>query len=174
MKKRGNLSKRGQVKGQLKLSFGMIFSIILIIIFFIFAFFAIKSFMGIKNSAETGKFINDLETDIDRVWKSAQSSQQKEYFIPSGVDAVCFTDFEISAKGANRERYDELKRSFYGSENLIFYPFGSSDLDSTIVENIDLAEITKDENPFCLENQEGKINLVLKKDFGEILVKITR
>ena len=66
-------------KAQIKLSFGMIFSIILIIVFLAFAFYAIKVFLGIQNTAQIGKFISDLKSDVDRVWKSTESSEEKEY-----------------------------------------------------------------------------------------------
>jgi len=84
--------KRGK-NGQIKLSFGMIFSIILIIVFLAFAFYAIKTFLGIRDAAQTGKFINDLKSDIDRVWKSTESSEEREYVLPSKIDYICFVDF---------------------------------------------------------------------------------
>ena len=161
-------------RGQLKLSFGMIFSIILIVIFLVFAFYAIKTFLGISDSAKTAKFVNNLQADIDRVWKSAQSSQEQEYFLPSKIEYVCFVDFFISEKGEKGHFYSELKRSYYGSENMVFYPFGSSELGSREIKNIDLIEITLDENPFCIQNTNGKAKLTLVKEFDDALVTITR
>lgn len=160
-------------RGQLKLSFGMIFSIILIIIFLVFAFYAIKTFLGISDSVKTTRFVNDLQADIDTVWKSAQSSQEQEYFLPSKIEYICFVDFSISEKGEKENFYSELKRSYYGSENMVFYPFGSSETGSYEIKNIDLIEITQDENPFCIQNTNGKAELTLVKELNDALVTIT-
>ena len=141
-------SKRGQVK----LSFGMIFSIILIIIFLAFAFYAIKIFLGIQDSTQTKKFINDLKSDIDRVWKSTESSEEKEYSLPKKIDAVCFTDDDYE------NLYFQADKYFEGGQ----------------IEHIDILEITSSEDPYCIENTDGKIKLTLIKDIGEALVTIIR
>ena len=165
--------KKGK-NGQIKLSFGMIFSIILIIIFLAFAFYAIKIFLGIQHDAQTGKFINDLKSDIDRVWKSTESSEEKEYALPSKINYVCFVDFSVSAKGGNAYLYNELERGYFGNENMVFYPLGSSDIASTKIINIALSKITFDENPFCIENVRKKVKLTLVKEIDEALVTIIR
>lgn len=165
--------KKGK-NGQIKLSFGMIFSIILIIVFLAFAFYAIKTFLGIQDAAQTGKFINDLKSDIDRVWKSTESSEEKEYVLPSKIDYVCFVDFELPANGPRRDIYSELRFVYFGDENMVFYPLGSSNIDSIDITNIALSEIIFDENPFCIENVRKKVKLTLVKEIDEALVTITR
>lgn len=161
-------------RGQLKLSFGMIFSIILIIIFLVFGFYVIKNFILLQDSVKTERFLNDFQADIDRIWKSTESSQQKEYIIPSGVGFACFVDYGVSKKGTESYLYTQLRIFYSGSENLIFYPLGSSGVESKKINNIDLEKITQEENPFCIENNNGEIQLTLMKDFDEALVTITR
>jgi len=143
--------KRGK-NGQIKLSFGMIFSIILIIVFLAFAFYAIKTFLGIQDAAQTGKFINDLKSDIDRVWKSTESSEEKEYVLPSKIDAVCFRD-------------DEYENLFFQSDKFF---------EGRQINHIDISKIISIENPFCIENVRGKVKLTLVKKIDEALVTITR
>lgn len=143
--------KRGR-KGQIKLSFGMIFSIILIIVFLAFAFYAIKIFLGIQDAAQTEKFINDLKSDIDRVWKSTESSEEKEYVLPSKIDAVCFRD-------------DEYENLFFQSDKFF---------EGEQINHIDTSKITSTENPFCIENVRRKVKLTLVKEIDEALVTITR
>ena len=65
-------------RGQMKLSFGMIFSIILIIIFISFAFYAIQKFLSIQNSVQVGKFVNEFQQNVDKIWKGSQGSEKKE------------------------------------------------------------------------------------------------
>jgi len=166
---------RKEKRGQIKLSFGMIFSIILIIIFLGFGFYAIKTFLKIQHIAQTGQIISDLKSDVDDVWKSTESSQEEEYNLPSKIDYVCFFDFSVPARGKNADLYTELKKFYYGEDNFAFYPpLGSSSSDSAEIEHINLKEITKKENPFCIEKTEGRVKLTLIKKIDEALVTITR
>ncbi len=163
-------------RGQLKLSFGMIFSIILIIIFLAFAFFAVKKFIGIGNAAQIIKFKNDLQSDIDNLWRGSQGSEEHEYFLPSKIKYVCFADYNYTggARGVNQEFYDGLQLGFHGTENLFFYPLGSADeMGSSKIKHIDLAKITESANPFCIKTISGKLRLTLKKNYGDVLVTIT-
>jgi hypothetical protein len=162
-------------KGDFSISFGMIFSIILIIIFIIFAFWAIQKFLGIQNSAEAGKFVGDLQADIDKIWKGSEGSQQQEYFIPSKVKYVCFADYISDARGKNLNFFKDLNPAFNGEENLFFFPIGSANgLDSVTLKHIDLGNTTAVDNPLCFDNIKGKVHLTIKKSFGEALVRIVR
>lgn len=160
-------------KGQIKLSFGMIFSIILIVIFLSFAFYVIQKFLDIKNSVEVGKFVEDLQNDVDKMWKSSQGSQEKEYLISSKVEQVCFIDYDSVNKGESSELYQKLKQVYYGDENVFFYPVGSGNgLDATEIDHINLEKVTEDKNPYCIESEKGKIKIIISKNFDEDLVQI--
>jgi len=159
-------------RGQMQLSFGMIFSIILIVVFLGFAFYAIKTFLAFQDSAKAGKFFDEIQGDIDRVWKSSRSSEQQEYVVPSGADFVCFVDFSSDAKGENSIFYSELERADYGSENLVFYPVEFTGFESKEISHINIEETTAEENPLCIKTSNSRVALVLKKDFGEALVTI--
>ncbi|MDD5699726.1 MAG: hypothetical protein PHH00_00840 [Candidatus Nanoarchaeia archaeon] len=146
------MDKRGK-KAQIHISFGMIFSIIMIIIFIGFAIFAIQKFLGIQRSIQTTKFYDDLQTDINAVWNSAQSSQAKSYDVPGSIGKICFV--------------------YPGSENMITYDGSGKPTGSKNIENIDIVTIASGGSP-CFENTDGKINLVLRKDFDDILVTIEK
>ena len=162
-------------RGQMKLSFGMIFSIILIVIFIAFAFYAIQKFLDIQNSVQVGKFTEDFQNEIDKIWKGSQGLQKKEYFLPEKITHVCFTDYSSNGRGFNRSFYDELELVYYENENLFFYPVGSAQgLDAKEMKHIDLEKTTNSENPLCAENINGKVSFTIKKDFGEALVTITK
>ena len=161
-------------KAQMQISFGMIFSIILIIFFLAFAFFGIRAFLGVQGSGETAKFLNDFQSDAEKVWKSAQSSENEEYTLPDERSFVCFVDFSSSARGAKNGIYNELKRAYYEKENIVFYPLEFEGTESAEIKYIDLTAITENENPFCIENINGKIKLRLTKGFGDNLVTIER
>ena len=161
--------------GQEHLSFGMIFSIILIVVFVAFAVYAITKFLSIGEIAQIAKFAEQMESDIDKIWKGSQGSRTAEYFLPSKIEYVCFADYNSNKKGANQGFYDELNLVYSSGENLFFYPVGSSEgLTSKEVKHIDIEKITEKENPYCIKNTDGKIKITLKKDFSEALVTITR
>ncbi len=171
------MMKRGSRAGQMNLSFGMIFSIILIVVFIVFAFYAIGKFLDIQKAAKTGQFIDALESDVNRMWTSSQGSQSLEYSLPTSVDYVCFADFSQGSmkNGPRQDFYADFNLVHFNDENMFFYPVGSGGaVDSTNIDNIDLGEITKQENPYCISNVKGKIKLTIKKGIDESTVTITR
>lgn len=168
--------KKSDIRGALNLSFGMIFSIILIIFFLVFAFYGIRLFINMQNSAITGKFLDDLQTDINQIWRAQEGSKIFEYNLPSKINLVCFIDSENQQRGENTNIYSELTSEilFYGREkNLVFFPI-LSNMGSAEIKNIDLGSITSQENPFCIESERGKIKLKIEKNFDDALVRITR
>jgi len=179
MKISRNLNKRGLVRngrGQIKISFSMIFSIFLIVVFLAVAFYAIKTFFNFQDSAEVGIFINDLQTDVDRIWRSTESSQTREYNLPDEISKVCFVDFGegVGSSGDFAHLYNELKFYDVGERNMMFYPPEASDTEGTNIENINVEETTRFDNPFCLDVSQGKLELTLVKNFGEARVRVER
>jgi len=153
--------------GQVKLSFGMIFSIILIIVFIAFAFFAIQKFLSLGEIISVGKFADNIQSDIDKLWKSSQGSQELGYSLPKEIEWVCFANLSELEQGAyaNEDFYGEFKK-YFTDENLFFYPIGSTELNGLEIEHIDFSD-----NPICFEN-DGNVKIFLKKDFGEALVSV--
>ena len=75
-------------KGQLKISFGMIFSIILIVVFIAFAGYAIVKFINLQQTIQIESFKNDLQNDVNAL--SGGDSYQREYYLPKKINEVCF------------------------------------------------------------------------------------
>ncbi|MFH1801291.1 MAG: hypothetical protein ABH804_00440 [archaeon] len=162
-------------RGQMQLSFGMIFSIILIVIFISVAFYAILKFLDVQNSMKVGKFLNDFQTDVDRMWKGSHGSQEVEYYLPSKIEYVCFIDYSLQSKGSRADIYNKMKQVYYEHENIFFYPLGSAEgMDASEIEHINLEKITESENPYCVQNVDGKIKFTLKKNYDEATVDVTR
>jgi uncharacterized protein (UPF0333 family) len=132
-------------RGQLKLSFGMIFSIILIIIFLGFAFYSIIKIVDFQKKTQVGLFIENFQTDIDNMWQSSKGSQQKDYSLPSNIIEVCFEEGNI----------------------ITFNPLSASqNFNGHEIKHVTIA------GNFCVENLNGKINIKISKDFDEELVNI--
>ena len=118
---------------------------------------------------------DDFQADIDKVWRGSQSSVEKEYSLPKKVVYICFRDYSSKQKGINKDLYDVFLDVYFEKENFFFYPIGSGlGLDSKEIKHIDLEKTTENENPLCIENMNGKVNFILKKNFGETLVTIKK
>ena len=141
----------GDKKGQMKLSFGMIFSIILIIFFMAFAFFAIKKLIEFQDDVKLKKFVDDLKKDIKKIWRSSGSSSETfSYSVPKKVERICFVQPEYE----NDENFE-----IHFSDR----PFP----DERLIEHVNL---TKREE--CFYPSKGRMELILKKDFGERSVTV--
>ena len=139
-------------RGQMKLSFGMIFSIFLIIIFIAFAVYAITKFINLQKTIQIESFGNGLQEDVNNMWKSPRGSQPETYSLPNKIEAVCFTN-------------NEFKNLMFRSSELI---------DRKNIMYIDVSKITASEDPYCIPNINGKVKLIISKDFNEDLVTIIR
>jgi hypothetical protein len=137
-------------RGQLEISFGMIFSIILVIFFLAFGFYAITKFIELQQSVQVETFLDDFQEDINAIWKSPQGSQSRTYVLPTKITAVCLTD-------------DPDMNLEFTSKEII---------PGDYIKNLNIENITAEEDPFCVENIKGKINLVISKEYGETLVSV--
>lgn len=158
-------------KAQMKMSFGMIFSIILIVIFLSFAIYVILKFLDMQTSVQTNKFVDDLQDDIDKIWKGSQGSNQYEYALPSKIKYVCFVDLTKRSSGDNRDWYVEFRDDYVTGQNMFFYPFDVVSPRAVELENVYLGLTLTNANPYCIVN-DGKIKITLEKEFGESLVTI--
>ncbi len=140
-------------RGQIQLSFGMIFSIILIIVFIAFAIYAIIQFLGLQNSIKINTFYSTLQGDVNTIWNSAQATQAKSYNLPSSIKEICFTNT--------------------GSENLIIYTDNNRPQSSHNIDNLNITAMTAQGEP-CFNVIKDQVNFVLQKNFGDTLVTIRK
>ncbi len=163
--------KRGSKRklGQLKISFSMLFSIILIIAFLAVAIYAIKFFLDQKKCAEQGIFKQDLQEEINRAWSSDESSFVFSHTLSKSLDYVCFINSKEGARG-NTELYnDVLKYGLTPETNMFYWPLRKACKDARVfsLEHIDIEKITEKENPYCIEVVEGKVKIKIEKGFSE-------
>ncbi len=158
-------------KGQIDISFGMIFSLILIAVFLAVAFFAIKAFLDQKKSIDEGIIIRDLQIEVDRIWRSSQgeTNYKFERKINEKITYVCFYDRDKTISGGFQDIGKELKRVGSSEANLYFYPTRASNLESAKIKNVNM--ILK-MNPYCIPTDSGFIEITLSKDVGESLVNV--
>lgn len=135
-------------RGQLELSFGTIFSIILIIAFLVFAFYAIQKFLAMQDAIKTEQLMDDIQKDIDKMYASTQGNKTVEYSVSSKVISVCFNEYEEQNLVVN------LKRS----------------VESATLKHFNSAESLKAQRNICVKPVGGKIKYSLIKKYGDPLV----
>ena len=72
--------------------------------------------------------------------------------MPKKIESVCFTN-------------KETKNFYLKLKNYV---------DRREIVHINIEKITYDEDPYCIENKNGKVKMILKKDSKESSVTITR
>ncbi len=166
------MEKKAGRKGQLEISFGMIFSVLLVVIFIVVAFYVIRHFLELKDCTLVSQFYDDLQDNLDKVWKSQESNEAFSALLPSGITYVCFADMSKPERGGPEGVYQALRRNLAARHNVFLYPRRKAcDLSSQEIEHLDLQNITKTENPYCVAS-DGKVKFRIEKGFYDALVRI--
>jgi uncharacterized protein (UPF0333 family) len=140
-------------RGQINLSFGMIFSIVLIIVFIAFAIYAIVHFLALQDSIKLTTFDNTIQNDVSTVWNSAYSTKTLSYNLPTSIQEVCFTNI--------------------GNDNLILYAGDNKPETSYNIDHINITATTA-QGDLCFNVVNGQFSLNLQKKFSDTLVTITK
>jgi hypothetical protein len=153
-------------RGQLRISFGIIFSIFLIIIFIFFAFKAISSFMDLNECAEVGRFYTSFQNSVDSARESHATNQPFEIKLDSGIDKICFVDLNSSQRGpiALPDQWS-MGDNFF----LIFDGDSCGNMGNHQFKNLNITKITEILNPNCFENGQ---DITIKKVIGPRLVTV--
>jgi hypothetical protein len=160
-------------KGQLELSFGMIFSILLIITFITIAGYVLYKFVDFGKGANVNLFVQELQESIDKLWAAPQGTQDLTWSLDDSVTQICFVDFSKPSNN-NRELYQELSRfSDDPKINMFLYPIvgGSGNNAGRAIEHVNISSTTAQKNPYCIPNS-GKMTVTIKKSFNEALVTV--
>jgi hypothetical protein len=140
-------------RGQMQMSFGTIFAIILIIFFIAFAVFGIGKLMKTMQYAKVKSFQKELQEDIDARFYGEYGSERVEYFLPKKIEKVCFIEDEF--------------------ENMYFLPLG--EFNGGDLSHVDFSKtIPPNSEEICANVNEGKLVLYLRKNSGETLVTIVK
>ena len=79
-------------KGQMQISFGMIFSILLVICFISFVIYVIIYFLNFSDKVRIEQFEQEIQESIDKIWRSVQGSKTVKLGLPKKIEKVCFLD----------------------------------------------------------------------------------
>jgi hypothetical protein len=165
-------------KGQMQISFGMIFSIIIIIAIIAVAVYVIIYFLNLNKCTETGTFKQKLQERIDQAYSGGKTLGGFDVAtLPSAVKYVCFGNYGNGYLGqaTNDERtaYQGLVRYANPDINMYIYPPGSGcnkGLSTFELEHIQ----TVQDKFFCVKVNDGKASIKISKSVEDALVTISK
>ncbi len=155
-------------KGQIQISFGMIFSIIIIIATVAIGFYVINYFLDLASCSKIGVFWDSLNKDIDKAWVSDMSQTVFKGELPSGISKICFGNFTMNYAREDIEQFEFLKRYESRGRNAYLYPPGKAcDLGFFELKHIEVDEF------FCVPVRSGSASIKLTKTTFDPLVRLT-
>lgn len=157
-----------QKRGQLEISFGVIFSIIIIIATIAIAGYFIQKFISTSGCVDVQLFYSDIQKEVDSVWKSPIAQNPFTINAPRGIEAVCFGNLSIGLPTA----YKDLEKYSSVSENVFLYPTKKACSGQNAYAKI---EHIHPEVLVCAPVVNGKIAIVFSKESSsETFVKVSR
>jgi hypothetical protein len=157
-------------KGDINLSFGMIFSIVLIAVFIFAAIYGINFFLRSAKGMQIGSFYQDLQREVNVAF-SAQSVQNKKFSVnlPGNIDKICFAN--LSAQITNDEDYPYIDLYQFEDANLFLIPPENAlGLAYKKINRINITRITGGENPYCVKN--GDVLILSKRIYDrDVLIQ---
>lgn len=158
-------------RGQIQISFGMIFSIIIIIAILAVGAYIIIHFMSLSDCTTAGLFYKDLQKTVDEAWAAPASKSVMTDTLPSSVQYVCFGTLTQVARSTDAQRKSDLMDSykFSKTENAFMYPAGGACKGDTgkIVINHAQTDLF-----FCQKVEGGQIKVIITKGSTDALAKI--
>lgn len=145
------LKKITQKRADINLSFGVIFSIILIIVFLFAAIYAINFFLDYGKCTQIGDFYSDLQKQVnDAFYSQSVENKKVEISLPSSTSMICFANLSAEITNPGQE-YEDIKDYHLEDANLFLFPQEDScNMPYKNIERINISEITKLKNPYCV------------------------
>ncbi len=151
-------------KGQIQMSFGMIFSIIIIIATVAIAIYFIKSFLNTSECVEIKDFYEGFQKDIDSAWQSPIARKTFSSTLPNGIESVCIGLARNRIPGEHSVEFTEIQR-YVDTDNNIFLIPGNKACDGK-AGRINLEHIGN-KNFFCKKVIDRKIEFTIEKNSAE-------
>ncbi len=161
--------KIGGKKGQIQLSFGMIFSIIIVVATVAIGFYVITYFLNLSSCTKVGLFWDSLNKEIDKAWNSDMTETVFKGDLPSGITKACFGNFSQQYAPSDSAQFEELKRYEAANRNAYLYPPGKA----CDVAFFNLKHAKTNEF-FCAPVSSGKASIKLSKTSFDALVRLSK
>ena len=156
-------------KGQIQISFGMIFSIIIIIATVAVAFYVISYFLDMNNCNKIVTCWTSLNAEVDKMWNSDGGQKLVTLELPSGIEKVCFGNFTQMPTPEDKAVFLEMEIYGRSGRNAYLYPPGKA-CDNAFYS---LTHARTDKF-FCVPVKSGKASVRISKTSSEALVKLSK
>jgi hypothetical protein len=158
-------------KGQIQLSFGIIFSIIIIIATIVVAFYVIGYFLDLSKCTKVGLFYDGLKKDVDKAWRADITQGIYKNELPSGIKKVCFGNSSQQYAKEDEEQFAYFSsRSVAGMNGLFYPPEKACDSELAFFK----VEHAVTDKFFCVPVASGTAKVKLSKGSADALVKLDR
>lgn len=156
-------------KGQIQISFGMIFSIIVIIATVAVAFYVITFFLNMNSCNKIASYWVTLNSEVDKMWNSDGGQKLLTLELPSRIDKVCFGNFTQMPTPEDKAVFLEIETYGRSGRNAYLYPPGSA-CDNAFYG---LKHAATDKF-FCVPVKSGKASVRVSKTSSEALAKLSK
>lgn len=158
-----------KAQANMSMPFGTIFALFLIGVFIVFAIMTATGFIDFGKTANVGMFYDDLQSVIDDAMRSGSSEKTFEIDLPNNIKKVCFANLSARITEAGDD-YKAIKfYDIYDANIFLLPPEDAKGMAYKTLNYLDIAKITQEKNPYCVE---AKDELIIKKDFYDKLVII--
>jgi len=173
------LRKKGK-KGQMEISFQMIFSLILIAAFIYAAFVGIRYFLATADQVKINSFISELQSKVDQTWMTTETSQTYKLSLPAKIKYVCFADSTIAKNMLIKDCSDfEAYIPIFKSQSMNMFFCPSKEVWKTSApiyakiscKGKDCLEFSG--IPYCIANTKTGISITLEKTYGAKKIKLS-
>ncbi|MEI6849529.1 MAG: hypothetical protein WCK29_00675 [archaeon] len=158
-------------KGQLQISFGIIFSIIIIAATLAVAGYIIVQFIQGQNNINCKLYVQDLQNKINDAWGSDGSISNvfTDNNIPPKTTKICFGGMNQTLLNIkDKPTLDAVSNRVRSNVNVVFYPpasCGDGQFSFTLLH-------AKMDGFFCVDISAGKANVKYAKGVTDAIVKI--
>ncbi len=164
--------KDKRAQSTMEMPFGIIFAIILIVVFIVVAFVAMNHFLSIGSCSSVGLFYDELQKKVDDAWEGQEMNFDFKVNVPSGITKICFANLSKANTGLQGD-YEQIKNyEVYEANTFLIPPEKTCNIPYKLIKHIDLANITKTKNPYCIDLTQ-KETLKITKGFYDKFVMIT-
>lgn len=156
-------------KGQIEMSFGMIFAIFLIVATVAVAIYAITYFVNSGKCVELGLYYQDVKEEVNKAWASEITQKTISGTLPSKIEKVCFGSLESDYSGFEKE-HDNIERlSRRSTNNAFVYPAEKACGKESASANLEHVKI---DSFFCVDNGDEGAKIKLSKSTSDSLVNV--
>lgn len=152
-------------RGQIQLSFSVIFSIIIIIALLAVSFYIISAFLDTSECEKIGLFYNDLNENVEKAYVSSFYRDTFVGKLPSGITSVCFGN--LSLGNTETEEYKAFRNK--KNSNAFLYPPNkacSGELSDYNVRHLNNVEF------LCFPVENNEVKLIIEHDRSGPLVSV--